>query len=235
MDDDITGAGVAKKHWHGGIMYLLRKHWWWLLAATAFLVVAAYFVNFGPHSNGFSQATEDWGHFGEYVGGVFGIMAFIGVLITIDLQRTQLDQLTKQSTVDELMQLCRILAKNIDDRLDQPLPNTPDLAERELVRWANASEDYRGLVFVAQNPHPEVAKEVALRVTDHGVHVLVSQAFQKIAAEIDQLANCVEGMQEYGGSTAIMNYYLYRYYEVARTIVLFDVGFSSFRFWEEAH
>lgn len=216
-------------------MRFLHKHWWWLLAAIAFSVVAAYFVNFGPHSNGLSQATEDWGHFGEYVGGVFGIMAFVGVLITIDLQRTQLDQLSKQSTVDELMQLCRMLAKNIDDRLDQDLPDTADLPERGLVRWALASEDYRGLVFVAQNPHVEVANEVASRVTDHGINVQVSQAFQKIAAELDQLANCVEEMEKYEGSPAIANYYLYRYYEVARTVVLFDVGLSSFRFWERAH
>ena len=56
-------------------MHLLRKHWWYVLAAIATLELLAYFLNFGPGSHGFSQSPEDWGHFGEYVGGVFGILA----------------------------------------------------------------------------------------------------------------------------------------------------------------
>jgi hypothetical protein len=215
-------------------MHLLRKHWWWILAAIALLVVAAYFVNFGPHSGGFSQATEDWGHFGEYVGGVFGIMAFIGVLITIDLQRTQLDQLSKQSTVDELMQLCRILAKNIDDRLDQPLPNAPNLRERELVRWANCSDDYRGLVSAVASPNPKVAEQLGPQVTDHGAHILVVQALQKAASEMDQLARCAQEVKRYGGSLVIVDYYLQRYGDVAFTIVQFDVELNTGKFWERS-
>jgi len=208
---------------------LIHKHWWWIFAGSAFFVVAAYFVNFGsPHSR-LSPLSEDWGHFGEYVGGMFGMLAFIGVLVTIDLQRRQVDQLNNQSTADELMQLCRNLAKNIDDRLDRELPGSREL---EFVRSANCSADYQGLVNAAGSDNPALQSQLGAAVTDMGADIFVTQALQKMAAEMDYLANCADEMEGYGGSRVIVNYYRKRYGDLAYTIVQFDVELKTTNFWQ---
>jgi hypothetical protein len=58
------------------------------------LVVGAYAWIFGPDSNySLSHHGEDWARFGEYVGGslgaLYGLMAFVGVLLTIRQQQAQ--------------------------------------------------------------------------------------------------------------------------------------------------
>jgi hypothetical protein len=109
------------------------------------IVVGAYFLRFAPESGGWpSQAPENWAQFGEYVGGVFGLPAFAGVLYTVELQRRQLElqrqqirQLTDQATVDELHRLCREIASNIDRELDVSIivhqATTPELNRLNLV------------------------------------------------------------------------------------------------------
>jgi hypothetical protein len=91
-----TGA----KHMDGqgqetGMEKLFRG--FFFLACGAFLIAAILYVaRFAPGSRGFSQNPADWADFGEYLGGalgaIFGLFAFIGVLITIVQQRSQLDQ-----------------------------------------------------------------------------------------------------------------------------------------------
>src|ERR1700691_5201950 len=84
------------------------RRWWWLIAlaivATAF--VGAYVWEFAALSNHvLSSNTEDWAKFGEYIGGAFAMLAFVGVLVTLTLQRRQLDLQLRQVTLDELMRL----------------------------------------------------------------------------------------------------------------------------------
>jgi hypothetical protein len=76
------------------------------LACGAFSIAALlYFARFAPGSHGFSQNPADWAEFGEYLGGtlggIFGLFAFIGVLITIVQQRNQLDLQREQSAHDD--------------------------------------------------------------------------------------------------------------------------------------
>lgn len=205
-----------------------------LVAAVAF--IGAYVFHFGPSVHWRpSQEPEDWARFGEYVGGVFGALAFIGVLVTIELQRRQLDQLSEQlrqatnkGTVDELMQLCRVLAKNIDDQLDQPLPVVVQLAERNFVRLAHESEDIRGLTkaIAISGLQRELSD-----ITDKSADPQVLRALQRIAREMDPLAHCVEDMCRWGGSIVILNFYRERYRDAARAMVEFDVLLDTAPFW----
>src|SRR5258708_21441566 len=106
----------SRKHMDGqgrdtGMEKLFRG--FFFLACGAFSIAAILYVaRFSPGSHCFSQNPADWAEFGEYLGGtlgaIFGLFAFIGVLITIvqqrsqlDQQRSQLDQQREQSARDD--------------------------------------------------------------------------------------------------------------------------------------
>jgi hypothetical protein len=103
----------------------LEKLFATLLASAAVIFVAvagAYFLRFGLGSHGFSQDSKDWAEFGEYMGGtlggVFGLFAFLGLLITIVQQRTDsarsvkatLDAVTKAHSIETESRQKSILA-----------------------------------------------------------------------------------------------------------------------------
>lgn len=76
-------------------------------ALLVFLIVAGlYFYRFAPSSHGFSQNPADWAEFGEYIGGtlggIFGLFAFIGLLITIVRQRVDSERQV-QATLDAVV------------------------------------------------------------------------------------------------------------------------------------
>jgi len=74
-----------------------------------------YDCHFGPQSAWhLSRETEDWARFGEYIGGVFGMLAFIGVLVTLNLRREQLDDLRGQFPLSELQRLLASASQSID-------------------------------------------------------------------------------------------------------------------------
>jgi hypothetical protein len=211
---------------------LQHRHWWWILAGLAFLVVAAYFVNFGPQSNGFSQSTEDWGRFGEYVGGMFGILAFIGVLFTIDLQRKQIEQLTRQGTVDELLRIAREVAANIDLALGRSivLDNVSARAMRERG-WEPASVKNM-LELAADVPVPKKgAEHDTMFIAKY--HSSIKLPMDLAAPELDLLANCVQDAFLFGGDSVavIMAYYRDRYGEIVRRLQVFGYELKSTEFW----
>jgi hypothetical protein len=233
MDGDVNTLLHLSRFW---------SRWWWVfVGAFALLFVLGYMVQFAPAARWhLSTDTEDWARLGEYTGGVFGVFAFIGVLITIDLQRKQLNQqsdqlrqATNKATVDELMQLCRALSKSIDDALAQPLPDVIGVRETEFVVWANCSTDFLGLVKAANSTNPRLQEQLALKVTDRGGDLRVTQTLDKIAGELDQLASCVQDLIVWGGSAVIENFYRDRYRDAAKTILKFDVLLNSAWFWSQ--
>ncbi|HMH29075.1 MAG TPA: hypothetical protein VK580_10845 [Steroidobacteraceae bacterium] len=77
-----------------------------LIAIFSLLIVLAlYFWQFGLNQHSLSRNTKDWAEFGEYVGGtlggIFGVFAFIGVLINLIYQRTQIDDLHNRARVED--------------------------------------------------------------------------------------------------------------------------------------
>jgi hypothetical protein len=69
-------------------------------------VAGLYFWHFGPGSHGLSQNPSEWAEFGEYLGGtlggIFGLFAFIGLLITIVRQRVDGERQVK-ATLDAVV------------------------------------------------------------------------------------------------------------------------------------
>jgi hypothetical protein len=90
-----------------------------------------------PRHGGLSHDAEDWTKFGEYLGGtlggIFGLLAFIGVLITIIQQRKQHDLAQGQSRRDELQRLLGMVSSTVD-RILAHEPRHFGQAIRELLK-----------------------------------------------------------------------------------------------------
>ena len=67
------------------------------------VVAGAYFLHFADWKQGLSQDPRDWAEFREYLGGtlggIFGLFAFLGLLLTLVQQRAVSDRSVK-ATLD---------------------------------------------------------------------------------------------------------------------------------------
>jgi hypothetical protein len=120
-----------------------------VFAICAFVVaVGAYAYSFaGAGGYAFSKNVEDWVHFAEYLGGtlgpIYGLFAFLGVLITILLQGRQIDDMRAQSTQQALQNLLASVSANIDVVLRGPPVIKPSDAFDEVrTRYEVVSEDF---------------------------------------------------------------------------------------------
>jgi predicted hydrolase (HD superfamily) len=125
----------------------MRRFSWTILAVAAIIFVAAYSYKFAPPSGWqLSSNTEQWARFGAYIGGAFGMLAFIGVLITVDIQSRQLDLQRHQVTLDELLRFSRDLASAIDETLKQPVERgNAETAAQKLDLLATSLAEYTRL------------------------------------------------------------------------------------------
>jgi hypothetical protein len=213
----------------------LTPLWLALAVIAAILSVGLYFYWFGMSGKGLSNNTEDWARFGEYAGGVLGIFAFIGVLVTINLQRRQLGQVSKQlkqamnqGTVDELMQLCRVIAANIDEVIDKPLQLSASLSE--LLNGAHCAGNMRGVAQLVMSVDSSVRTNVD-REFKKGVPPQVQERIDWLGPELDQLAECVQDLVIWGGSVVIMSFYRQRYVSIASTVLRLGTTCKTEDFW----
>jgi hypothetical protein len=105
-------------------------------AVCALLVaVGAYAFNFAAAGGyAFSKNVEDRVRFAEYLGGtlgpIYGLFAFLGVLITILLQGRQIDDMRAQSEQQALQNLLGSVSVNIDATLHRPPVIKPSIPSR---------------------------------------------------------------------------------------------------------
>jgi hypothetical protein len=204
-----------------------RLRWWHFPAGIAVAVILAYIVNFAPGSGGLlSRSTEDWARFGEYVGGMFGVFAFAGVLITVDLQRKQLKQLSQQAEVDELYGLARELAANIDRALDRPV----HVHQFMLAELSARSLD-QTMKNVLQLVTDAVEKDLTDSATSREFYLnSINQSADIAAPELHLLRNCLMDSEIRGGSPVIPAYYKDRYGETVRRMEMcgYTVKYSDY-------
>lgn len=141
-------------------------------------VLAAYFYRF--HGN-LSSKPEEWGQFGDYIGGVlnpiFGLGGFIALLFTFFHQRDQLEATTRhvkaqagtaklqafESTFFQLLTLYRDVTKDL--RITRPFaaidnPNSPgELEGRECLRFLHKELLARFLSPVERGDIPGPTRE----------------------------------------------------------------------------
>lgn len=195
----------------------------------------AYFLNFGLGSHGFSKNPAAWAEFGEYVGGflggTFGLFALISVLMTLGFQRKQLQQLSAQSTIDELQRICRDLASSIDLELSKDLilnsrdGISPTLSTPHLGRTSRDVLDQVPQVTVPPTQGAASLPGLArMKPTLRGF-------YEHTHVEIDLLGDCLQDMLIWGGSVVIYAYYRNRYGLMVRRLQLLGYQVKAPEFW----
>jgi hypothetical protein len=104
-----------------------------LLGAATLAVVGVYVYTF--RAAGVSRDPQDWGVLGDYLGGTLGtffsLLAFVAALLTVALQRRQLDQVREQANRDELHRAIAYAGERLDELLhERPRFMPADLRQR---------------------------------------------------------------------------------------------------------
>ena len=210
----------------------MRKPWLVTLGLLAAAVLAAYAYNFGPASGWHPSArTEDWARFGQYIGGIFGFLAFIGVLGTIQMQRRQLEWQQAHTTLDELLYEARHLASALEQVLGAPIEKVAITAQQlsaqgkssnvvgvlELVDLRSAAETER-----AAAPAPEIKS--AYRKSLVGSTGALSEKFDLLAAVLSEYVSR-------GGDSIFLLFYRDRFRMTVRRLVGLEVAVSTADWW----
>lgn len=159
-------------------------------------------------------------HFGAYLGGVlgpiYGLLAFIGALITILLQRRQIDDLRAQSNQQPIQQLLATVSERIDHILRAaPLVKPPEdmrFFDMEVVTVRQLLRAGAYIRSIAEGGKLEIRpryKEVLPKVL-----LSLSIDAQELASEFQQLITCLDAYGAAGGTPALDEFYKARYAEV---------------------
>ncbi len=103
------------------------------------VVLLAYWLNFKGHP--ISAEVDNWGVFGDYVGGlinpILGFFSFMALLITLDLQRKQLNKSEEQLELnrEELRLTREELKKAADAQIDSAKVMDEQLKTQDLQRF----------------------------------------------------------------------------------------------------
>jgi hypothetical protein len=190
------------------------------LAVVASVVTVGIFVSkFGlsNSSAGLSGNPSDWGVFGDYVGGtlgtIFGALAFVGVLVTLRIQQTQIDEIRNQFKLEELQRLIASLSSKVDEILDSDIPDTYAAALRENnVEFTVRNLVHGGGHLALSKKQPTNYLEVNARKSRLAmIRAVVSRQMDQFQIEINQLAALLERYHDDGGSRAVSQFYYQRY------------------------
>ncbi len=206
------------------------------IAILALVVaVGAYAFNFaGPAGHLFSRNIEDWVRFAEYLGGtlgpIYGLLAFLGVLITIRLQGRQIDDLRAQSEQQALQSLLASLSANIDATLHGPPTIKPSEVFDDILRTyetvsVRALLSVGGSLVLLRDAGDRNAIEQAGLIQE--IRKCVGADGKTLAREIDQLAECLNEYRRAGGSQAIDDFYMARYIKIVGCLAALEFEVSD--------
>jgi hypothetical protein len=183
-------------------------------ALAVFLAaVGAYYLHLGLHA-GFSQNSKDWAEFGEYLGGTlggfFGLLAFIGVLITIFQQRTQLQLTRSQFNRDELQRLVATTWTAAEDVLNKrPSVVPPHIAYRLSSHGGNPTVHH--ILSVVGTAALRQSTDYMINASNQNLLGEITEAIGLdagvLAIVLDQLAECLLAYREAGGSFEVERIY----------------------------
>ena len=183
-------------------------------ALATVLVAGIYFLSFGPKLV-LSSANQDWGIFGDYIGGtlgtIFSLLAFFGVLCTIWLQASQLDLASKQAQLDEIQ---RVLA-TVSARLDKLLSDQVNHQFNNHKLRSEPADFFRvlsagGTATLSPPPSDWLAQAQLNEIIAECKAALGRQA-PVVGIELDQLAWLLGRYQDQGGTEAVVDFYKRRY------------------------
>jgi hypothetical protein len=212
---------------------------WIALSVAAITVVAAYVYQFGPGSGWHLSAhTEDWAQFGQYLGGLFGTLAFIGVLVLIEVQRRQMDAQKMRITLDELLLEARDLAGAIEAIIARPI-ETVAITARELSREGKAATVSGVLELVDVRPSPEAAEQATRMSPPTESRNEAKGAYRKsivgstgdLSRKLDLLAAVLSELVSRGGDTIFLLFYRDRFRVTVKRLIALDIAIGTGDWW----
>jgi hypothetical protein len=224
----------------------MRKTWI-ALAAAAMAVVALYAYRFGPGTGWqLSAQTEDWARFGQYVGGLFGVLAFIAVMVLLEIHRRQIDTLGMRATQDQLLLEARDLAAQIEALVARPI-ETVAITQRELTRAQMSSTVAGVLELVDVRPSPEAAEQ-ATRMSPPAeaqgdikgdIKGDTKGAYRKsivgstgaLSHKLDLLAAVLSEFVSRGGDSIFLLFYRDRFGLTVKRLMALDVAINTGEWW----
>jgi hypothetical protein len=216
----------------------MRKTWI-ALAVAAIAVVAAYAYNFGPGAGWhLSTHVEDWARFGQYVGGLFGTLALLAVLVLIEIHRRQIDTLGLRTTLDELLLEARDLAATIEAIVARPI-ETVALTQQELARAEKASTVAGVLELVDVRPSAEAAEQATRKSPPTEARIESKGAYRKsivgstgdLSHKLDLLAAVLSEFVSRGGDSIFLLFYRDRFSLTVKRLIALDVAISTGDWW----
>jgi hypothetical protein len=182
-----------------------------IAALAPLLVLGAYTLTFGPASSWtLARKQEDWAQFGEYVGGalgaIYGFLAFVGLLATINIQ-------ISQGKLVELQRLLGMIAANIDAILNaEPRSAQPELKDRieQTGLRSTVGQILSSIGSTAMND--SIVPSAILRagyIAQASQHMM-PESFD-ICIELNQLVVMLRAYAIAGGDSDIFNFYIMRY------------------------
>lgn len=179
-------------------------------------VVGAFYQFVGINAiDGFSTDPSDWANFGDYLGGVLGsifsFFAFLGLLLTLNLQARANTQVAQQSQVEELQRLMSSLSIGIDARLEKVVVvSSGSLTSTKHVSTILSLVIKGSGHSVISGPYENNIRESA-RHRQIAVASDVDFELSEMNVEFDQLAWLLQEFRTLGGSDVVHAFYVRRY------------------------
>jgi hypothetical protein len=210
----------------------MRKTWLLLLTLVAAAAVAIYGYNFGPgNAWELSRHTEDWARFGQYIGGVFGTLAFIAVLGVINNQRRLIDRLRSATTLEELLREARHLATTIETMLASPVLTVAIIAQQ--LSSLDKPATVAGVLELAD---PRVASEVGRPMpppaeAKGAYRKAIVTSIAGLSQKLDLLAAVLSEYVSRGGDSIFLLFYRDRLRPTVQRLVSLEVAVSTADWW----
>lgn len=146
-----------------------------VIAIVAVVVAAGiYYLHFGLGVWALSPEAKDWAEFGEYfggtLGGIFGLLAFIGVLVSIALQRAD------SAKVIEATHSAVVDAHSMErESRRQSILAVAEAAQERAQRIGTAMEDYENSAALYEVYDKTIIDGMVRALTDIPIHELGSR------------------------------------------------------------
>jgi hypothetical protein len=205
------------------------------IGVLAFAITAgAFALRFAPGARGFSQNPTDWADFGAYLGGtlgaVFGLLAFIGVLITVYQQRTALDLQRAQSNRDELQSLISAVSKVADGVLGKAPAALPEIGPQKpehKIEAVTVAHMLQGAGTAALRPKGNFLVDAHNAEIIRRTMPCIGLDAGVLNIELDQLASCLLEYRKAGGSQFVESFYRRRFSAYAAWMSALEVRLSD--------
>lgn len=117
----------SKKSNNSGFIKLLI----WITGAASAVMLGFYLWKFHDHS--FSETPADWGNFGDYIGSITGLLAFLGVLYSLTLTEKRAEKIEERDVFFKLMEMHQKALDSIKRVIDNKVVE----AVSPLTRYVN--------------------------------------------------------------------------------------------------